>query len=113
MMEARELVSVEENSKIEEFRTGDTVRVGIKVREGERERIQDFQGVVIRNRKGDSDGSFTVRRVSFEVGVERTFLRRSPMIDSVSVVRRGKVRRARIYYIRGRSGRSARIKERR
>ncbi len=68
---------------------------------------------MIRNRKGDSDVSFTVRRVSFEVGVERTFLRRSPMFDSVSVVRRGKVRRSRIYYIRGRSGRSARIKERR
>lgn len=112
-MEAYELVAVQANPNIQQFQTGDTVRVGIKVTEGQRTRTQAFQGVVIRKRGGGPGASFTVRRVSQEIGVERTFLIHSPNVESVEVVRRGKVRRARLYYLRGRSGRAARIKERR
>ncbi len=112
-MEAHELVQFEANPNIEEFQPGDTVRVEIKVTEGERTRTQAFQGVVIRKRGGGPGSSFTVRRVSHEVGVERTFLIHSPNVEAVKVTRRGKVRRARLYYLRGLSGRAARIKERR
>ena len=112
-MEAYELIQLEPNPNIEEFRPGDTVRVDIKVTEGDRTRTQAFQGVVIRRRGGGPGASFTVRRVSHEVGVERTFLLHSPNVESVSVTRRGKVRRSRLYYLRGLSGRAARIKERR
>lgn len=112
-MEAYELIELEPNPNIEEFQPGDTVRVDIKVTEGDRTRTQAFQGVVIRRRGGGPGASFTVRRVSHEVGVERTFLLHSPNVESVSVVRRGKVRRSRLYYLRGLSGRAARIKERR
>lgn len=107
------MVHLEPNPNIEEFQPGDTVRVEIKVTEGERTRLQAFQGVVIRKRGGGPGASFTVRRVSYEIGVERTFLIHSPNVESVTVTRRGKVRRSRLYYLRGRSGRAARIKERR
>ena len=112
-MEAYQLVHLEPNPNIEEFQPGDTVRVEIRVTEGERTRLQAFQGVVIRKRGGGPGASFTVRRVSYEIGVERTFLLHSPNVESVTVTRRGKVRRSRLYYLRGRSGRAARIKERR
>ena len=112
-MEAYELIQLEPNPSIEEFQAGDTVRVNIKVTEGDRTRTQAFQGVVIRRRGGGPGASFTVRRVAHEIGVEHTFLLHSPNVESVSVTRRGKVRRARLYYLRGLSGRAARIKERR
>lgn len=112
-MEASQLISLEPNPNIEEFQPGDTVRVGIRVTEGQRTRIQNFQGVVIRKKGGGPGETFTVRRVSYEIGVERTFLIHSPNVESVKVTRRGMVRRARLYYLRGRSGRAARIKERR
>ena len=112
-MEAYELIQLEPNPNIEEFQAGDTVRVNIKVTEGDRTRSQAFQGVVIRRRGGGPGASFTVRRVSHEVGVERTFLLHSPNVESVTVTRKGKVRRSRLYYLRGLSGRAARIKERR
>ena len=110
-MDAHHLVATEANPKIQDFRPGDTVRVSIMVREGDRQRIQVFEGVVIRKRGGGAGATFTVRRVAREVGVERTFLLNSPVVDSVETVRRGSVRRARLYYLRGLSGRAARIKE--
>ncbi|AEF93976.1 50S ribosomal protein L19 [Desulfotomaculum nigrificans CO-1-SRB] len=93
------------------FRPGDTVKVHYKVIEGNRERIQVFEGVVIRRRGGGLSETFTVRRVSYGVGVERTFPLHSPKIDHIEVVRRGKVRRARLYYLRALRGKKARIKE--
>lgn len=95
------------------FGPGDTVRVSVKVVEGGRERIQVFEGVVIRRRNGGTNESFTVRRMSHGVGVERTFMLHSPRIDKVDVVRRGLVRRANLYYLRGLTGKAARIKEKR
>ena len=112
-MEAYELIELEPNPLIESFRPGDTVQVRTKVKEGERERVQSFEGVVMRSRGVGPGASFTVRRVAHEVGVERTFLLHSPNVESLKVVRKGKVRRARLYYLRGLSGRKARIKERR
>lgn len=110
-MDARELIVIEPNPNVEEFHPGDTVRVSTKVTEGDRQRTQVFEGVVIRKRGKGPGASFTVRRVAREVGVERTFLLHSPAVEAVQVVRRGKVRRSRLYYLRGRSGRAARIKE--
>lgn len=95
------------------FRPGDTVRVHLKIREGTRERVQMFEGVVIARRSGGSRETMTVRRVSYGVGVERTFLVHSPRIERIEVTRRGKVRRAKLYYLRGLRGKAARIKERR
>src|SRR5207253_6205765 len=92
--------------------TGDTVRVSSKVVEGDRERTQMFEGVVIRQRRAGSSSNFTVRRIAHGVGVERTFLRYSPRVEKVEVVRHGKVRRSRLYYLRGLTGKAARIKER-
>lgn len=112
-MEAYQLVDIAPNPKIEEFGPGDTVRVSTRVTEGDRQRIQVFEGVVIRKRGSGPGATFTVRRVSQDIGVERTFLLHSPMVESLKTVRRGLVRRARLYYLRGRSGRKARIKERR
>ena len=112
-MEAPSLVTVTPNPKIQDFGPGDTVRVNFRIREGERERVQAFQGVVIRRRGGGPGATFTVRRVSHSIGIERTFPVYSPLLESVEVVRRGIVRRAKLYYLRGRSGRAARIKERR
>ena len=95
-----------------EFRPGDNVKVHVKIREGEKERIQIFEGVCIRKAKGQTGASFTVRKVSYGVGVERVFPTHSPIIDKIEVTRRGKVRRSRLYYLRQRSGKAARIKER-
>lgn len=97
--------------KIPEFRAGDTVEVKVKVKEGNRERLQAFEGVVIAIRNRGVNSAFTVRKISHNVGVERVFQTYSPLIDSVKVKRRGDVRRAKLYYLRERSGRSARIKE--
>jgi len=109
-----ELAQRQMKRDIPEFRVGDTVRVGVKVVEGNRERIQEFEGVVIRRRSGGINENFTVRRIaSHGIGVERTFLLHAPRLDSIKVIRRGKVRRAKLYYLRGRSGKAARIKERR
>ncbi len=112
-MEAHDLVSVEPNPEIEEFGPGDTVQVKIRVAEGQSRRAQVFEGVVIRKKGGGPATTFTVRRVSYDVGVERTFPLHSPNVEAVKVVRRGAVRRSRLYYLRGRSGRKARIKEKR
>jgi len=112
-VEAYELVDIVPNPEIEEFGPGDTVKVSTRVTEGDRQRTQLFEGVVIRKRGIGPGSTFTVRRVSQEVGVERTFLTHSPMVESLKTVRKGKVRRARLNYLRGRSGRKARIKERR
>ena len=96
------------------FGPGDTVRVHVKVVEGSRERIQPFEGVVIRRRGGGINENFTVRRIASNgIGVERTFPVHSPRIDHIDVLRTGRVRRARLYYLRGRTGRAARIRERR
>jgi large subunit ribosomal protein L19 len=98
---------------IPDFRPGDTVKVNVRVVEGTRSRIQVFEGVVIARRGGGLRESFTVRKISFGVGVERTFPVHSPVIESIEVARRGKVRRAKLYYLRDRVGKSARIKEKR
>ncbi len=98
-------------SDIPEFGPGDTVVVQVKVREGNRERLQAYEGVVIGRRQRGLNSSFTVRKISHGVGVERSFQLHSPLIDSISVKRRGDVRKAKLYYLRDRSGRSARIKE--
>ncbi len=111
-MEAREVVTLTPNEKIAEFQPGDTIKVNVWIREGERQRQQSFQGVVIRKRRGGPSSSFTVRRVASGIGVERSFFFHSPNVESVEVVRRGIVRRAKLYYLRGLSGRAARIKER-
>ncbi|MCX8213825.1 MAG: 50S ribosomal protein L19 [SAR202 cluster bacterium] len=112
-MDAHNLVTLEANPLIEEFRSGDTVAVSIRVTEGERQRSQMFEGVVTRSRGNGPGTTFTVRRVAHDVGVERTFMNHSPAVESVRVVRRGKVRRARLGYLRGLSGLKAWIKERR
>jgi large subunit ribosomal protein L19 len=96
-----------------DFIAGDTVRVHVKIKEGDKERIQVFQGVVISKRKGGINASFTVRKVSYGVGVERVFPFHSPIIDKVEVVTRGRVRRAKIYYLRKLRGKAARIREKR
>ncbi|HLS88891.1 MAG TPA: 50S ribosomal protein L19 [Sphingobacteriaceae bacterium] len=98
---------------IPDFKPGDTVRVHVKVREGNRERIQVFEGPVIARQGSGLTETFTVRRIASGVGVERTFPVHAPVIDKLEVVTRGKVRRAKLYYLRGRRGRAARIKERR
>lgn len=100
-------------SDIPKFQPGDTVRVHVKVVEGSRERIQVFEGVVIGRRGGGLRETFTVRRVTYGVGVERTFPLHSPRVDKIEVARRGVVRRAKLYYLRGLSGKAARIKDRR
>ena len=96
---------------ITQFKAGDTVKVHVKITEGEKTRIQMFEGVVIRRTKGQNRASFTVRKISHGVGVERIFPLHSPNIEKVEVMRRGKVRRARLYYLRKKRGKSARIKE--
>jgi large subunit ribosomal protein L19 len=100
-------------SDIPTFRAGDTVRVAVKIREGNRERVQMYEGVVIAMKGSGLSKTMTVRRVSYGVGVERIFLLHSPRIESIQVVRRGKVRRAKLYYLRKLRGKAARIKERR
>ena len=98
---------------IPEFRPGDTLRVGVRVIEGERTRVQNFEGVCIARSNKGVGSSFTVRKISFGEGVERVFPLYSPNVDSIEVVRKGAVRRAKLYYLRGRTGKSARIAERR
>jgi large subunit ribosomal protein L19 len=95
------------------FRPGDTVKVHVKIKEGEKERIQVFQGIVISKRKGRTNASFTVRKVSYGVGVERIFPLHSPVIDKIEVITQGRVRRSKIYYLRGLQGKAARIREKR
>jgi large subunit ribosomal protein L19 len=98
---------------IPDFIPGDTVKVHVKIKEGEKERVQVFQGVVIGRRKGTTNATFTVRKVSYGVGVERVFPLHSPVIEKIEVVTRGRVRRAKIYYLRKLRGKAARIRERR
>ena len=109
-MDINALVQPRKNPKIPDFRPGDTVRVMARVVEGDRERTQAFEGVVIRKRRGGVNSNFTVRRVAHGIGVERTFPLFSPRLESVQVVRVGKVRRARLYYLRERIGKRARIR---
>ena len=99
------------NKKITDFSPGDTINVGVKIVEGKRERIQYFEGVCIAKKNRDLNSSFTVRKISFGEGVERTFALYSPNVDSIKVIRSGKVRRAKLYYLRDRKGKSARIAE--
>ena len=110
-MDVKTAVELKENPNVPAFKPGDTVRVSAKVVEGERERTQTFQGVVIRVRRGAVGSAFTVRRVSHGVGVERTFMFHSPRLEKVEVLREGRVRRAKLYYLRGLTGKAARIKE--
>lgn len=98
---------------IPNFKAGDTIRVHARIKEGEKERIQIFQGVVLRKRKGRTGATFTVRKVSYGIGVERIFPLHSPNIDKVEIVSRGRVRRGRLYYLRKLRGKAARIKEKR
>ena len=113
-MNKLELLEKEQmRTDIPDFKPGDTVRVHARIKEGEKERIQVFQGVVIRKRKGNTGATFTVRKVSYGIGVERIFPLHSPIIDKVEIVTRGRVRRARLYYLRKRRGKAARIKEKR
>ena len=110
-MDMAQLMPVKENPNIPDMSPGDTVKVSSKIVEGGKERLQMFQGVILKLRRGADGGSFTVRRVSHGIGVERTFPMASPLVDKVQIVRRGRVRRARLYYLRERSGKAARIKE--
>jgi large subunit ribosomal protein L19 len=111
-LEAEAIAHFNETKKIPEFRPGDTLRIGVKVVEGERSRVQAFEGVCIARSNKGMGSSFTVRKISFGEGVERVFPLYSPNVDSIDVVRRGVVRRAKLYYLRGRTGKSARIAER-
>jgi len=110
-VDADSVVAIEDNPEIETFGVGDTVKVSAKVVEGDRVRTQVFQGVVIRTRRGGPSANVTVRRVAHGIGVERTFMLHSPRLEKIEVTRHGKVRRARLYYLRGRTGKAARIKE--
>ena len=112
-MDVREFVKPKVNPNIPQISPGDTVKVGLKTMEGDKERLQHFQGVVIKMRRGVAGGSFTVRRVSYGIGVERTFPFQSPHVQNVVVLRHGQVRRAKLYYIRRLSVKQARLKERR
>ena len=109
-----ELVALTPAREHPQIASGDTVRVHLRIVEGERERVQVFQGVVIRLRRGGNEANFTVRRIaSHGVGVERTFLLKSPRVEKIEILRSAKVRRAQLYYLRDRRGKSARLKERR
>ena len=112
-MNVREFVKPKINPDFPQISPGDTVKVGLKTMEGDKERLQHFQGVVIKMRKGVDGGSFTVRRVSYGIGVERTFPFQSTSVQNVEVLRHGQVRRAKLYYMRRLSAKRARLKERR
>jgi large subunit ribosomal protein L19 len=112
-MDVREFVKPKVNPNIPQISPRDTVKVGLKAMEGDKERLQHFQGVVIRMRRGVAGGSFTVRRVSYGIGVERTFPFQSPYVQNVAVLRHGQVHRAKLYYMRRLSVKQARLKERR
>jgi large subunit ribosomal protein L19 len=107
----QEITKEQLRTDLPSFRPGDTLRVHVKVKEGSRERIQVFEGVVIKRRGGGISETFTVRKISYGVGVERTFPLHTPKIDKIEVVRRGKVRRAKLYYLRDLRGKAARIQE--
>lgn len=109
----REITSEYQKPEVPEFQSGDTLKVSVKIREGNRERIQVFEGLCIKRQGGGIAETFTVRKVSYGVGVERTFPIHSPLVEGIEVVRRGKVRRARLFYIRGLSAKQSRIKEKR
>ena len=111
-IEQEHLASITEGKEIPDFSAGDTVRVNVKVVEGNRERVQAFEGVCIGRRNAGLNSSFTVRKLSYGEGVERVFPLYSPRVESIEIVRRGKVRRAKLYYLRGRTGKRARIVER-
>ena len=112
-LEAEAIAAFNTTKEIPEFRAGDTLRVGVRVVEGERTRVQNFEGVCIARSNRGINSNFTVRKLSFGEGVERVFPLYSPNVDSIEVVRRGVVRRAKLYYLRGRTGKRARIAERR
>lgn len=106
-----ELVEREQlRTDLPDFRVGDTIRVHVKIVEGEKERIQPFEGVVIRKKRGGIRSSFTVRKISYGIGVERVFPTHSPRVDRIDVISRGKVRRAKLFYLRGLKGKAARIR---
>jgi large subunit ribosomal protein L19 len=110
-MDPVELVEREQlRTDLQDFRVGDTVKVHVKIVEGEKERVQPFEGVVIRKKRGGIRSSFTVRKISYGIGVERVFPLHSPRIDRIDVVSRGKVRRAKLFYLRNLKGKAARIK---
>ena len=109
----KEITAAYMKNDLPEFRPGDTVKVSVKIKEGDRERIQVFEGLVIKKRGGGISETFTVRKISYGVGVERTFPVHAPLVDKIEVMRRGKVRRAKLNYIRKLSAKAARIKERR
>ena len=111
-LDAEQIAKLSANKTIPEFAPGDTVIVNVKVKEGDRARVQAYEGVVIARNGGGLNESFTVRKISYGEGVERVFTIYGPLIDSIKVVRRGKVRRAKLYYLRDRRGKSARIAER-
>jgi len=113
-MNVVEMIEAEAKKQdIPSFQSGDTVRVHVRVVEGEKERIQIFEGVVIARKGGSCRETFTVRKISYSIGVERIFPLHSPMVEKIDVIRRGRVRRAKLYYLRGKTGRAARIPERR
>ena len=112
-LEREAIDALTQDNPVPELRPGDTLRVGVKVIEGDRTRVQNFEGVCIARSNKGVGSSFTVRKISFGEGVERVFPLYSPALDSITVVRRGAVRRAKLYYLRGRTGKSARIAERR
>ena len=112
-LEAEAIAAFNESKTIPDFRPGDTVRVGVRVVEGERTRVQNYEGVCIARSNRGINSNFTVRKMSFGEGVERVFPLYSPNVESIEVVRRGVVRRAKLYYLRGRTGKRARIAERR
>ena len=110
-MNPMELVEREQlRTDLPDFRVGDTIRVHVKIVEGEKKRIQPFEGVVIRKKKGGIRSSFTVRKISYGIGVERVFPLHSPRVDRIDVISRGKVRRAKLFYLRGLKGKAARIR---
>jgi large subunit ribosomal protein L19 len=111
-LQAEEVARLSADRKIPEFQPGDTLRVNVRIKEGERERVQAYEGVCIARAGGGVAETFTVRKISFGEGVERTFPLLSPMLESIEVKRRGAVRRAKLYYLRDRRGKSARIAER-
>lgn len=112
MMEILKNIEAEQmKTNVPEFNIGDTVKVHIRIKEGNRERIQIFEGTVIKKQNGGLRETFTVRRISYGVGVEKTFPLHSPVIENIVVVRRGKTRRAKLYYLRERVGKSAKVKE--
>lgn len=111
-LEAEQIAKLTEGKAVPDFQPGDTVKVSVKVREGSRERLQAFEGVCIARANKGMSSNFTIRKISYGEGVERVFPLYAPNVDAIEVIRRGKVRRAKLYYLRGRTGKAARIAER-